>query len=280
MTKNISQSLPSISGKDIKKLSLAALVKRMDDIRVAAEIERYGTDIFKIKEKVNTFPRVADLLSTTSIKEKEEPQQRRLADAAFRFLLQMDMLTVSYGIANSVVYGPGYQEENWASPRYWMKVAVLEQYQIIASRIALECFFDLIYITHRGDRMPGRSKFSTFRNWVCEPNNPFKYFVGHIIHAFNFDRKHRQKEVHGTSRFAQNLLRLEPPEQTDRNISTDLANVLLSVWSPLVRILNGERPTSIAVFKSCDEFASKYLHSLEDPENFDIFVENILATNL
>ena len=274
----------SLDGNEVKNLSLSSLVQRMDDIRVEIGVERHGIDFFTLRGETNPFPipKVACLMATLSVQNKDENQQRRIADAAFRFLLQLDMLSVSSGISNKIVYGPDYKEENWKKPLQWIRASVIDQYQIVASRIALECFFDLIYILHKGVRMPGRSKFSSFRAWVCEPENPYKYFVGHIINAFYFNRNHRQKEVHGTSRFAQCLLRLQVPDSNERNISLELTNVLIDVWRPLVKILNGKRPSSISVFSSCDDFASKYFETLKDPEakTFDNFVQDLLARHM
>jgi len=278
------KNIPSLDGNDVKELSLSSLVQRMDDIRVEIEVERHGIDHFTLSGKTNPFPipKVVDLMETSSIHDKEEIQQRQIADAAFRFLLQLDMLSVSSGITNKIIYGPDYNEENWKKPLHWIRASVLGQYEIIASRIALECFFDLIYILHQGKRMPGRSKFSRFRTWVSEPENPYKYFVGHIIHAFDFDRKHRQKEVHGTSRFANCLLRLQVPDSEERNIPLQLTGTLMNVWRPLIEILNGKQPSCISVFSSCDDFASKYFESLKNPETetFDAFVQNLLTRHM
>jgi len=273
-------TLTPLTPDEIKSLSLEALVQRMDDVRVKAQHERYGPDLMAHLETHFPLPRVADLLSTKLAIAMGEPKQWRLADAAFRFLLQMDMLNVSAGITNAVVYRPNFNDSLWSSPNHWMKVAIMDQYAIVASRIALECFFDLLYIADRGDRMPGRSKFATFRKWVVGKDNPFKYFVGHIIHAFEFDREHRQREVHGTSRFAQSLLSLQIPNSEESNISHRLTNVLLSVWQPLVEIMNGNRPGSIAVFSTADDFASKYFEGRNDEDTFDEFVTDILANRM
>ena len=273
-------TLAPLTPDEIKSLSIDALVQRMDDVRATAQHERLGSDDWVARLP---FPRVADLMSAQLVVAMDEPKRRRLADAAFRFLLQMDMLSVSHGITNAVVYGPNYNESLWSSPSHWMKAAVLYQYAIVASRIALECFFDLLYIADRGDRMSGgRSKFATFRKWVAGKDNPYKYFVGHIIHAFEFNHEHRQREVHGTSRFAHSLLRLQIPDSKERSISYQLSNVLLSVWQPLVQILNGSRPNSIAVFDTSDDFATKYLHfeGRNDEDTFDEFVADLLADRM
>jgi hypothetical protein len=88
------------SEDDIKQLSLDALVERMDFVRVTAQKERYGLDSFEATEQLMPFPRVKDLMETSAARHIEESQKRKLADVAFRFLLQMDMLDVTGGITN------------------------------------------------------------------------------------------------------------------------------------------------------------------------------------
>ena len=210
----------------------------------------------------------------------DETQARKLADTAFRFLLQMDMVTKASGIANAVIYGPKYNESLWSNPSHWLKAAVLDQYTIVGSRIALECFFDLIYTADRRERMPGKSKFKTFRKWVVIEGNPYKYFVGHIIKAFEFDREHRQREVHGTSQFAQKILRLEMPDSTERNTPLILQNVLINTWGPLVQTMNNCKPSSISVFEGLGSFSKEYFDSINDSESFDQFIQDIVDQRL
>lgn len=272
--------LESFTAGEIKALSIDSLINRMDKVRVTAEIERYGEDHFKHSEQRTPFPRVADLGGTQSWGDLEESTQRRLADAAFRFLLQLDLISASLGISNVVVYGPNFNDESWKSPSHWLRMAALSQYIIVASRIALECFFDLLHIADRGDRMPGQSKFAAFRKWIVREDNPYKYFVAHFIRAFAFDREHRQREVHGTSRFAQAILRLEAPDSTELNILNELTNVLLGVWRPFVQIFDGQRPNQISVFDGLENFSTQYFASREDTESFDEFIVDLVNNRL
>ena len=121
-----------------------------------------------------------------------------------------------------------------------------------------------------------KGKFKAFRTWVLKPGNPFKYFVGHIVHAFHFDREHRQREVHGTSRFSRAILRLQQPDHVELNIPHQLMNVLLNVWDPLVSIMNGTPPNSISSFSSCEQFAEQYFNSMKDSATFHSFLSDVL----
>lgn len=265
-------SLLGLTVEEVKSLDLASLVARMDAVRKLAENERYGSSHLQIA----ALPLVAQVMRTQEVRGKDEAAQRRIADAAFRFLLQLDLLSVSSGIVNREVFGPHYSDDRWESPLHWMKSAVLAQYQIIGSRVALECFFDLMHLVHRGTRMPGDSKFKVFRTWVLEKGNPFSYFVGHIVRAFSFDREHRQAEVHGTSRFAHAILTLQNPTSEERNLPLQLTNVLISVWHPFLEILDGRNPSSMAIFDGTDDFAKRYFESLQDPEGFAQFLRTLI----
>ncbi len=270
--------LKELSPEQVKSLNIVDLVARMDEVRLRAQEERYGKELTKLISM--PFPLVGQIMETKKIRAKDEQYKRRVADAAFRYLLQMDLVSVSAGIANKIVFGPEYTEDRWKSPAHWMRFAVLDQYSIIASRIALECFFDLIFMIGRGERMSGDKKFKEFKKWILADKNPFVYFVGHIVSAFEFDRTHRQKEVHGTSRFARSLLTLHKPESDELNISNQLTNVLLSVWQPLIEILNEQRPSSIAIFDVSGEFAKQYFSSHSDPESFSEFVRELISTKM
>jgi hypothetical protein len=265
--------LEPITEDELRALTLADLVDRMDTIRCRARAERYPQIRDPKVLDVVGIGRVADLMNTVAAQQMSEDLKRKLADATFRFLLQMDFEMAASGISNAFL-----QPADWSSLKYWINSAALAQYQIIAGRIALECFFDLIHIIDTGERMPGKKgKFKAFRGWVLKPGNPFKYFVGHILHAFQFDREHRQREVHGTSRFARAILRLQAPDTAELNIPNQLATVLLNVWSPLVSIMNGTRPSSISTFSSCEEFADKYFRSMADSTSFDSFLKKVLS---
>ena len=100
--------LPSLTAEQVAQLSVPEPIERMDSVRVQAEIERHGEAWFTQHQASFPYPRVTDLVSTLVFTSSEEQKRRRLADAAFRFLLQIDFLTVSGGISNGVV---GYSNQ-------------------------------------------------------------------------------------------------------------------------------------------------------------------------
>lgn len=268
--------LQSLTRDEVRSLDSKTLAHRMDNIREVSQLERHGPNMFKLQSEISGFPRVADLLETKAATQLDEEGKKKLADIAFRFLLQLDLLIVASGIGNKVLYGRAYTDSQWASPAYQMRNAVLGQYQIVASRIALECFFELIHVAHKKKRMDGKSKFRAFKKWVAEPDNPYRYFVGHIIEAFVFDREHRQREIHGTSRFPQRILRLEKPDIQESTKIFDLTNILLNVWSPLIKVMNGKKPNSLPIFDSTEDVADKYFQAEPQDKEFEAVLIDLL----
>jgi hypothetical protein len=257
-----------LSADEIKSMDLAALVIRMDQVRSYADYERYRS----IGAKASSFrvPLVADVMATSVVRQKDEKLRRRIADAAYRFLLQMDLVSVASGISNQIMFGAKYSEACWASPWYQMRTAVLGQYRIVASRIALECFFELIHLIDVGERIEGDSKFAKIKRWIQRKSNRFAYFIGHISVAYSFDRDSRQREIHGTSRYAHSVMSLKIPDPEEMNIPNDLESILLNVWSPLLKLLNNEE---IEVVTGPIEFAQLYWGRHSNPEAFEAYVK-------
>jgi hypothetical protein len=255
-----------LNAEAIKGLTLSELVTRMDSIRLIAERQRYPN------KATATIPTVRQLLDTAQVEAMDEARQRRSVDVAFRFLLQLDLCSMSSGNANAVLYNSGYNISLWQSPVFRLAHAAFGQYEIVASRIALECFFDLLHVLETGERLPVKSKFKAFKKWILRDDNSFVYFLGHIADGHEFDRNVRTPEVHGTSRYAQELLMLTTPDDAALNHKSRLVNVLSSVWQPLLQLLNGVQPTSISVFDNCHDFAEAYFRRKDAPDNFDTMV--------
>ncbi len=262
--------LNELTENQIKNMSLSELVHRMDQIRLCAHEERHRhlpPEYIFPPNLVNQF------METSLISCKDEQTKRRLADCAFRYLFQMDLVLASLGIWNRISPDYDYTQAYWSSPTYWLRTAALDQYHIIGSRIVLECFFDLIYIVDTGKRMDGKSKFGTFKKWIKESkgkDNPYIYFVGHIARAYEFDRDYRQKEVHGTSRFVHSILKLQKPDSSESDMKFQLTNILSNIWPRLLEILDGNEPNCIGGVD--EEFANRYFSRKENPDDFFSFV--------
>lgn len=262
------------SAEDLKELSLDELIGRMDAVRYSCwkALNPGITEVFK--NMVSPFRSVTEFMISIKAQDFPDIQRRQLADLIFRYLFQRDLVSTGAGISNKIVYPLNtYSEADWNLPRQWMRNSAVEQYRIVASRIELECFLDLIYFVDRGERMPGQSKFRKFRQWVINPGNPFQCFIPQMIDAYKYDRVHRQKEVHGTTRFARSILKLEVPEINERNVPNPLHNILGNLYNPLLEIMNNVVPniTYPSIIKDCS--TEDIINEFNDPN--DHFVNTL-----
>jgi hypothetical protein len=262
-------SVRPMSGDELDKLSVRERVGRMDGIRIAAELERYP---YKVEAGIPLLQELCDTLDWRCL---PEVQQRRSVDSAFRFLLQMDLCSMASGNMNAICFNRGYSDASWHSPGFQIAHASFVQYRIVGSRIALECFFDLLHILDKGERLPGKRKFKAFRQWMLKDKSRFVYFLGHIVAAHRFDREQRTPEVHATSALVRRILEMRKPDDRVQQATFDLSNVLLSVWQPMLRIMNRERPTTISIFDDAPNFAAAYFGRDDAPESFDGMVREL-----
>jgi hypothetical protein len=247
-----------ITNEELDKLSNAELVARMDEFINDAFIERNSHLPPGFTKSINL---VTQVMHTSLAMRKSEDVQRRIAYICFSYLIQFDLGQVGLGISNLVLYR-GFDELKWQSPLFRLKHAALDQYQIVASRIAFEIFIDLLHVLETGERIETKkSKLKAFKKWLFEPKNPFNYFAHVLLVAYQFDREQRTPEVHGTSKFPRKMLCLQPPSSDEQNNPLHLTNALLNSWHPLLEILNGNRPSSMQV-------------TLDDHAWFDAFMSN------
>jgi hypothetical protein len=261
-----------LTGEEVRALPVKQLVQRMDLLRESANWRRVSSS-----QETIPFPRVSDIFTISRYNQLPEAAQKKLADAAFRFLFQSDLLFESGAIANAVLYNDSYDNEvSWKSPKFRMRHAVLGQYDIISSRIALECFFDLIHLAHDGRKLKGRGKFGAFKKWILGKDNPYQYFLGHIRQAYSFDRENRQKEVHGASRYVHEVLRMQLPSFDEINLPNSLTNILIDVWQPMLQIMDGKEPAPHRVFSSCPDFPLYFHNRHADPVRFRIYLDSLI----
>lgn len=136
----------------------------------------------------------------------------------------MELCEVSAGIENSILYNSNFHKtDSWSSPAFRLRHGVLRQYGILASRIAMDIFMDLLYALDTGNRLDTKkSKFKVFRKWLKDINNPYVYFVHVLISAYRFDRQYRTPEAHGSSKFPRKFLLLQPVDFIEMNETNQL----------------------------------------------------------
>jgi hypothetical protein len=176
-----------ISEAELDALTLDAVVNRMDEFLTQSHIERYGAID-------NLFPvlRTNELVNSAVVLQRPEVDQRRIAYICFDYLVQLQLDSVSSGMANKILYGENYSLANWSSPVFRLRDGALRQYQITCSRVAFEIFIDLLHVIETGRRIDSKkSKLKAFRIWLRNPSNRFHYFAHVLLVAYRFDREIR-----------------------------------------------------------------------------------------
>jgi hypothetical protein len=250
----------TITDEQLNDLPLENLVSRMDEFLNTAYIERYGSLI-----EHHPVPRVSDVVNSSLVVEQSQESKRQIAYIAYSFLIQMELVYVTSGISNKVLYNENYNEMQWCSPIFRLRHATLSQNITISSRIAFEVFIDLLHVIENGTRIRAKkSKIKSFRDWLRTPQNRFHYFAHILLMAYKFDREHRTPEVHGTSRIPKRLLKLEMPTGEEQNAILDLTNALINSWTPLVDILNGVRPNYMQIIHNDRDWFDAFMSGDDD----------------
>jgi hypothetical protein len=162
-----------ISTEQRNALDLHDLVERMDGILTLSNHERYGT-VHPPSQAL-----VSEILNTNKARDLSDETRRSLAYIVYDYLIQLELTSISGGITNREIFNSKYDAyESWKSPSFFMRYEVLNQYQIIASRSAMEILIDILHLIESGKKIrSGKSKLKAFRKWLCDSENPFHYEV-------------------------------------------------------------------------------------------------------
>lgn len=265
--------LAPMSAAHLQSLSRDELVDRMDLVLHTAATERgdlpYGPQ-----------DRIRDLVDSAWA--ARHPDRTLLAiRAAFQFLVQRQLITSSHVALNVLYYDKPVEGRVLEhSPALRLYHASFNQQSIIQSRIAFECFMELVYALGEGTGIPGKRKFRHFRKWLFEPENPFCYFARDVVAAHRYDREHRTPEVHARSKLVRGLLSLETADSEVDNLRLGLNNLLFHLWPPLIEIVNDRKPTvfysSQAHTDDWRRFGEAYV--AHDPEPLRAMLGEMAAT--
>jgi hypothetical protein len=213
---------------------------------------------------------VSEILNTNKARDLSDETRRSLAYIVYDYLIQLELTSISGGITNREIFNSKYDAyESWKSPSFFMRYEVLNQYQIIASRSAMEVLIDILHLIESGKKIrSGKSKLKAFRKWLCDSENPFHYFAMLLLTTYKFDRELRSPEIHGNPRSARRILQLERPDNREVNRSNELSNALINSWNPLIEILNGIKPRSMYIPEEYDfSWLETYLNGNDDEVN-------------
>jgi len=253
--------IQTITDEDFRKLSTLKLAARMDEVFTASYLEQYG-EYAKKMHLADRHPSVTTILSTPMVKRMNDVERRKVCWLAFNLLLQMEYSHYTLGLENAEIYGKLYSEEHtWKSVRKQIKFSALSQFHIISSRIAMECFMQFIHFLgeKKEIKQSQKSTFHGFKKWLLDSNNPFSYFARHTLRTYIFDRTLRSPEVHAGTKLSCRIVKMAKPSKEDKNNITDITNILLNVWRPLLQILNDEKPTSISGTEEDAQWLQKFL---------------------
>jgi hypothetical protein len=246
-----------LSKDDLSKLSLEELAFRMDSIIQTSEKEKYNKIHY-----FEPYPSVKKIITSIHVNKMSKNEKRNICHLTFNCILQMKYTEFTSTAANHYIYGLGYDEEkSWLYPTMHIRNAALKQFNIISSRIEMECFMQLIHFLGTGKRIKSKkSTFKSFKKWLFDVENPFSYFAMHILKAFIFDRSHRTPEVHASSKLSKAILYMQKPTSEDQNESLELTNIMLNIWNPLLEILNKGKTYSITGNEKDFEWLKSYLN--------------------
>lgn len=246
-----------ISESELDALPLESVIRRMDEFLTQTQIERYGR--ISPLEKVS-LP--SELTNSAVVLKKPEVVRRKIAYLCFDYLVQLQLESVSSGMANHILYTESYDISHWCSPTFRLRERALRQYQTISSRIAFEIFIELLHVIETGERLhtnKSNSKLKAFKKWLREPANRFHYFAHVLLTAYSFDREHRSPEVHASSPLPRRMLLLQVPTFDENNEHLRLTNALMGVWQPLIDILNNVRPNYMYLSQTDEAWFHAYM---------------------
>lgn len=243
MTDN-TDNLTPLSKEELDDLSNDALCQRMELVLLKILNESYPN-----LATIDNFPRqsIKDFFNTRKIQSLSQENQRRALRKCFEYLVQLETLSRVSGWMNQSVFNSDYDEiKSWLSPRIQSINCSIDHIKIVCSGVAFERLMDLLHIIETGKPVESnKSKFKKFKKWLLNRQNRFVYFAT-ILPAINkFRSSLRTAEIHEWSRLPEKLLQLQSPSFEESNEPLTLLNILMTVWDPLLILLNDKIPDYI-----------------------------------
>lgn len=216
------------------------------------------------------IPLVSDVVRSSAVTQMEQRVQERVADATFRYLLQLELFNATVELGDRL-----HDDDTKLPASHQVALASTLQQQVIASRVVLECFFDLIHCTSKGRRMRGKSKFKSFRQWITSDRTPYNKFVPVILLGWRYDRFLRTPEVHGTSQLVYAILDGDVEKSPIWKVRFDLTNALQSSWTTLLNILNEREGGMWTTFQDHDVSSKIFELSSVGTSELEEYLERI-----
>jgi hypothetical protein len=184
----------------------------------------------------------SDILHSVTVWSKSPEDKRNILLLFYRTQFQIKICTQHAAFANHAIDEAIRNHAGWRDPATQVRHAAARQSMIVSARVAFDCLMEFVSFAERGSLLRGKAKFRRFREWIARPGNRFGWLIFYMLVIRRYDVIHREREVHGTSRVADEaLLCTEWPRNDGEG---DAINVMLNVWRPILETLNGTKPTS------------------------------------
>ena len=235
-------------------------------------------DPISAQEKhVFPVPVVSDIINSREVSSADNDKIRKITDVAFRYLIQLEFFDASVEIGDMVQRS--WEAEKTIQSR--IRMASSLQHQVISSRIALECFFDLIKVCGSGERFRGRKgKFISYKKWVTSKRNIYSKFAPLILVGWRFDRMFRSPEVHGTSKLHYAVLHSELESSEKWKIRFALTNGLRMSWGTLLDILNDREGGMWTSLEDGDITEEIFKLNNKDSEELETYLKQIFEDRM
>lgn len=234
--------MDSLTSSELDNLPLKELIERMDEI-IEDNWYGRGNKIMKLT--------LSSIMETKRVNEFNELFQRKIAYKAFSFYLQ-------------ILYTDFLSGANFINPtksKIAKQITWATRYQstIVSSRMALEYFYQLVFMIGNGEEFKStKETFKKFKKWLKESNNNYNYLALMVARSFKFTREKRDPEVHGGTKFARKILKLSA--DTIDNEIFQLLTRIKNEWQSVVSIANGKDLSGYMIEE--DKFDDKEFYNL------------------
>ena len=258
--------LESLSEQELNSLTIEGLAQRMDDVLQTLQRERDGPNnpLADFPEDARRIlqPSAVAFLATPTVSALDDIRRRRVLQRFFAYLVQLELTSVGMGIENITIWHdktPNAHSER--SPLFRFRLAALNQYLTISSRMVMENLFALLYDLGTGNPFPGgrRSRIKFFQDWLMQKpeENLYVCFARATLATRRFDRGFRSPEIHAGSRYPRRFLLMNKPCLDEYDGALKFINETNHVMGLLFDILDGKAP-SLATLGASEEWQAAY----------------------
>jgi len=244
--------------EELDNLSTTTLIDMMDMFLINTRLERnphYQPDSpWEIK--------IYEFAITNAFGSWPEENQRNFIWKLFDFTLQVEGTNLYLGMYNLLLDSPRFKQFGYKSATVQLELFNLNQSVIISSSTCFERLMHLLHYADTQTELKTSETFSNFKKYLREKDalDPFVYFVFFLREIREYIRKFRTAELHTGSKLKKRILVLDEFTDELSNDLLDLHNIMISIWRPLVDVLNGIRPGYMGGVRRSDTDWLQHFH--------------------